>query len=124
MMIQWYCYSYIITTEKGVYQFSQSIDKKIITVASHNGSMIKLTISNNYIQSGGIKQSDMVSRTGYMYMFSSVQSIYLLVGALNPFTFKVIIDMYDPLTIFLIVWGLYSVGRSFPFLVSCLEKFL
>ena len=86
--------------------------------------MIKLTISNNYIQSGGIKQSDMVSRTGYMYMFSSVQSIYLLVGALNPFTFKVIIDMYDPLTIFLIVWGLYSVGRSFPFLVSCLEKFL
>ena len=34
----------------------------------------------------------------------------LLVGAFNPFTFKVIIDMFDPITIFLIVLGLFSVG--------------
>ena len=37
-------------------------------------------------------------------------SLCLLVGAFNPFTFKVIIDMYDPITIFLVVrkvrhWG-------------------
>ena len=29
----------------------------------------------------------------------------LLVGAFNPFTFKVIIDIYVPISIFLIVWG-------------------
>ena len=31
-------------------------------------------------------------------------SLCLLVGAFNPFTFKVIIDIYLPITIFLIVW--------------------
>ena len=41
-------------------------------------------------------------------------SLCLLVGAFNPFTFKVIVNMYDPITIFLIVLGLFSVGRSFP----------
>ena len=44
-------------------------------------------------------------------------------GAFNPFTFKVIIDMYNPITIFLIVLGLFSVGGAFPSLVFCLEKF-
>ena len=34
-------------------------------------------------------------------------SLCLLVGAFNPFTFKVIIDMYVPMTIFLIVFGLF-----------------
>ena len=29
--------------------------------------------------------------------------------------------MYDPITIFLIVWGLFSVGRAFPTNV-CLAK--
>ena len=33
-------------------------------------------------------------------------SLYLLVGAFNPFTCKVIIDIYVPTDIFLIVWGL------------------
>ena len=33
-------------------------------------------------------------------------SLCLLVGVFNPFTFKVPVDMYVPLTIFLIVWGL------------------
>ena len=36
-------------------------------------------------------------------------SLYLLVGAFNPFTFKVIIDMYVPITIFLIILGLLFV---------------
>ena len=57
-------------------------------------------------------------------MFSSVQPVCLLAGAFNPLTFKVIINMYDPLTIFLIVLGLFSVVRAFASLVFCLEKFL
>ena len=32
-------------------------------------------------------------------------SLSLLVGAFNPFTFKVIIDKYDPVTIYFIVLG-------------------
>ena len=32
-----------------------------------------------------------------------------LVGAFNLFTFRETIDMYDPITIFLIVLGLFSV---------------
>ena len=36
----------------------------------------------------------------------SIQPVYLLVGAFNPFTFKVVIDMYVPITIFLTVLGL------------------
>jgi len=33
-------------------------------------------------------------------------SLCLLVGAFNPFTFKVIIDIYVPIAIFLTAWGL------------------
>ena len=33
-----------------------------------------------------------------------------LVGAFNQFIFKVIIDMYDPISILLIVSGLFFVG--------------
>ena len=43
-------------------------------------------------------------------MFSSTATLCLLVDAFNPFTFKVIINMCDPITIFLIVWALLSVG--------------
>ena len=48
-----------------------------------------------------------------MHLSSSAQSMS---GAFNPFTFKVIIDMYDSITIFLIVLGLFSVGL---FLLLC-----
>ena len=50
-------------------------------------------------------------------------SLCLLFGAFNPFSFKVIINMYVPMTIFLIVLGLFL---QFLFLscVSHLEKFL
>ena len=37
-----------------------------------------------------------------------------LVGAFDSFTFEVIINMYDSITIFLIVLDLFSVDRSFP----------
>ena len=42
-------------------------------------------------------------------------------GAFNPFAFKVIIDMYGSIAIFLIVLGLFSVVFSFSY-VSFLEK--
>ena len=41
-------------------------------------------------------------------------SLCLLISVFNPFTFKVIFAMYNPVTVFLIVLGLFSVG---PFLV-------
>ena len=43
-------------------------------------------------------------------------SLCLLVGAFNPFTFKVVISMYDPITVSLVVWGLFSIGL---FLLLC-----
>ena len=59
-------------------------------------------------------------------------SLSLLVGAFNPFTFKVIIDIYVPIAIFLIVWGWFC--RSFsslvfldyisPFNICCKAGFL
>ena len=58
------------------------------------------------------------------YVFICSASLCLLVGAFNPFTLKVIIDVYDLITIFLIVLGLFSVSRSFPSLIFCLENFL
>ena len=49
--------------------------------------------------------------TAYVaHVFICPASPCLLLGAFNPFTFKVIIDMYDPVTIFLIVLGFFSVG--------------
>ena len=44
-----------------------------------------------------------------MNVFTCPASLCLLVDTFNPFTFKVIIDMHDPITIFLIVLGLFSV---------------
>ena len=55
----------------------------------------------------------MVSRSAYMHMFLLVQPVCLLVGAFNQFTYKVIIDMYGTITIFLIVLGLFCVGLFF-----------
>ena len=64
----------------------------------------------------GVKQSDMVSGNAFTCMCLFTQPVCLLVGTVNPFTFKVIIDFYDPITIFLIVWGLFSLVFSFSLL--------
>ena len=58
----------------------------------------------------------MVCGSTYMHMFSSAQAIRLLVGAFNPFTIMVIINMYNPTTIFLTALGLFCVGL---FLLLC-----
>ena len=56
----------------------------------------------------------------YFYLLS----LSFLVGAFNTSTFKVIMNMYDPIIFFLVVWDLFSVGRDFPSLVYCHEKFI
>ena len=43
----------------------------------------------------------------------------LLVGAFNPFTFKVIIHIYDPITIFLIILVLFSIGLYLLLFSAC-----
>ena len=43
-------------------------------------------------------------------------SLCLLVGAFNPFTFKVIIHMYVPMSIFLIVLGFFFLNFGFIYL--------
>ena len=59
----------------------------------------------------------MVSGSEYMHMFSSTHPVYVFwLVRLIPLHLKVIIDMYDPITIFLIVLGLFSVGS---FLLLC-----
>ena len=49
----------------------------------------------------------MVSGSAYKNMFSSTQSVCLLIGAFNPFTFKVIIHMYDPIAILFMYMYIY-----------------
>ena len=54
---------------------------------------------------------DVVSRSAHVFIFPA--SLCLLVDAFNPPTFKVVINVYDPITIFLIVLGLFSIGLVF-----------
>ena len=49
----------------------------------------------------------------HAHVFICPASLCLLVGG-NLFTFKVVIDMYDPITIFLTCLG-FIFCRSFPF---------
>ena len=61
-----------------------------------------LTVSLNVSQ--GLKWS--LAYSIYMgLLFIHLVSLCLLVGAFNPFTFKVIIDIFVPVAIFLIVWS-------------------
>ena len=58
----------------------------------------------------------MVSGSAYMHMFSSTQPVYAMLDAFNPFPFKVIVNMCDPITIFLFVLCLFFVSL---FLLLC-----
>ena len=49
----------------------------------------------------------------HAHVFICPASLCLLVGAFNPLTVKVIIDKYDPITIFLIVLGIFFVDLFF-----------
>ena len=55
----------------------------------------------------------MVSGSAYMHIFHP-GSLCLLVGAFNPFTFKIIIAIHDPIAIFLFFGVLFSVGLFLP----------
>ena len=52
----------------------------------------------------------MVSGSAYMHIFSSTQPVYAMLGACDPFPFKVVVNMCDPITVFLFVWGLFFVS--------------
>ena len=60
----------------------------------------------------------MVSESTYMHRlgFHCPASLCLLVGAFNSFIFKIVINIYDPILIFLIVLGLFCVDL---FLLLC-----
>ena len=75
-----------------------------------------LTWQYNCIQFGGCRAEWCKWKCIYAQVFIHPLSLCLLVGAFNPFIFKVIIYMYDPVTIFLIVLGWFSVGL---FLLLC-----
>ena len=83
----------------------------------------KLCIFWNEIQSTcwdswGHKESDTTERLNWTEL--NWASLCLLVGAFNPFTFKVIIDKYEPIATYFIVLG----SSLYSFFVSCLEKIL
>ena len=63
-----------------------------------------LTVSLNVSQ--GLKWS-LAYSISMGLLFIHLVSLCLLVGAFNPFTFKVIINIYVPTSIFLIVLGLF-----------------
>ena len=73
--------------------------------------MINLTIQNNYMQFGGGGQVEWYGRWKCMHahVFIPPTSLCLLIGAFDPFTFEVILDIYDSITIFLVVLHLFSV---------------
>ena len=50
------------------------------------------------------------------FVFVSIQPICLLVGAFNPFIFKVIIDIYVPIAIFLIEVDFVDLFSALEFL--------
>ena len=55
----------------------------------------------------------MVSGSSYIHIFTHQASLCLLIGTFNPFTFRMIIDMYDLIAILLIVWGLIFYMKVF-----------
>ena len=57
----------------------------------------------------------MVSESAHMHVSPFTLSVYVFM-VFNPFTVKVIVNMQDPITVFLIVLGLLSVGL---FLLLC-----
>ena len=69
-----------------------------------------LSISMEYIFPSSHFQSMCVLRYEVVFLQTEDVSVHsanlcLLIGEFNPFTFKVIIDIYVPSVIFLIVWG-------------------
>ena len=76
-----------------------------------------ITVTNNYMQFGGLSRVMWQVEVHTCICFH-LPSLCLLVGAFKfgAFTVKVIIHMYDPITVFLIVLSLFCVGL---FLLLC-----
>ena len=81
---------------------------------------IECIFPSSHFQSICVLRSEVGSCRQHIYgscFYVHSASLCLVVGAFNPFTFKVIIDIYVPIAIFLIVWGWFC--RSFFF--SCIS---
>ena len=76
--------------------------------------MINLTMQSNYMHFGGQAEWCGMWKCVHAHVLICPASLCLLVGEFNPFTFQVIIDIYDPITVFLTVWGLSSLCKIFP----------
>ena len=77
---------------------------------------MNLTIQINYINLRGQVEWCGKWKCMHRHVFIHPASLCLSVGAFNSLTFKVIIEMYDPITIFLIVLVLFYVSL---FLLLC-----
>ena len=77
--------------------------------------MINLTIQNNCLQFGGSIGVIGKWKCIHTHVFTCPASLCIWVEAFNPLTFKVIINIYDPITVCLIVLGLLSVGLLLVF---------
>lgn len=67
-------------------------------ISSYSLVIFKHWLSMKELQTilgGVVKQSDVVSQSGYMSMFSSTQAVYVFWSVHLIFIFKVMIDMYD-----------------------------
>ena len=58
-----------------------------------------------------------------MHVFIHPASLCLLIDTFKSFTFEIVIDMCDPVTIFLYILGLFYVGFFLFSCVCCPEKF-
>ena len=101
LLFFWYedCYSNLFFF---CFQFAWNIFFHLLTFSLYVSLCLKLVSCRQHI---------------YGSSFIHSASLCLLVGAFNPFTFKVIIDIYVPIAIFLIVLGWLC--RSFFF--SCIS---
>ena len=66
-----------------------------------------LPLSFSLYVSLGLKQVSCGQHTYGSCFYNLSASLFLLVGAINPLAFKALTDMYIPITIFLIVLGLF-----------------
>ena len=95
-------------------------------LASYNSSYSKVYVDPltfSLYMSLGLKWVSCRQLIYGSYFFIHSVNLYFLVGAFNLCTFKVIINIYVLITIFLIVLGMFLQVYSFSY-ISCLEDFL
>jgi len=77
----------------------------MITIVSRNGNMINLTIKIITYNLGAQAEWCGKWKCIHAHVFIFPVSLCLLISAFNSFTFKVIINMYDPIMGFSSIWA-------------------